>query len=61
MNYAIVAQGCRTGVSTASDDALDGDVILRAQVRSLGVTSADYVVATTNTRHLTLFVNTVEW
>lgn len=51
----------RTGVPTASDDALDGDVILCAQVQSLGVSPADYVVATTNTRHLTLFVNAVEW
>jgi hypothetical protein len=51
----------RTGVPTAGDDAVDGDVILCAQVRSLGLDSADYVVATTNTRHLALFVNAVEW
>jgi hypothetical protein len=51
----------RTGIPTAGNDALDGDVILCAQVRSLGLGSADYVVATTNTRHLGLFVNAVEW
>ncbi|HVA92937.1 MAG TPA: nucleic acid-binding protein [Chloroflexota bacterium] len=51
----------RIGVPTAGDAALDGDVILCAQVRSLGLASANYVVATTNTRHLAIFVNAVEW
>jgi hypothetical protein len=51
----------RTGLSTAGDVALDADVILCAQVLGLGLASTDYVVATTNTRHLARFVHAVEW
>ncbi|MGH2344773.1 MAG: nuclease [Chloroflexota bacterium] len=61
MAAVLWGQTRRTGVPTAADDALDGDVILCAQVRSLGLGSVDYVVATANVRHLTLFVNAVEW
>jgi len=55
------AQARRDGTPTASDSALDGDVILCAQVQSLGASPAEYVVATTNTKHLTRFVHAVEW
>ena len=58
---ALWGQARRTGVPTAGDAALDGDVILCAQVQSLGLSPADYVVATTNTTHLTRFVNAIEW
>jgi hypothetical protein len=51
----------RAGIPTASAASVDGDVILCAQVQSLGVAQLDYVVATTNTRHLSRFVNAVEW
>jgi hypothetical protein len=49
------------GTPTANDTALDGDIILCAQVLSLGIAATDYRVATTNTKHLTLFVNAAEW
>jgi predicted nucleic acid-binding protein len=51
----------RGGTPTANDAALDGDMILYAQAQSLGLSSADYVVATTNPAHLTRFVNATEW
>ena len=51
----------RTGRPTASDDALDGDVILAAQALSLGLSSSDYIVATTNVSHLSRFVSADEW
>lgn len=55
------AQSRNTGTPLASDDALDGDTILCAQVRILGLDTADYVVATTNTKHLSAWVNAKEW
>jgi len=50
-----------TGIPTASDDALDADVILCAQVLSLGLSSPDYIVATTNVGHLSRFVPCEHW
>ena len=50
-----------TGTPTGSDDALDGDTILCAQVQSLGLADTDYVVATTNTKHLTQHVQAQLW
>ena len=44
------------GMPTASDAALDGDVILAAQARSV-----DAIVITTNRKHLEQFVTTKEW
>jgi predicted nucleic acid-binding protein len=49
------------GNPTASDDALDGDVILAAQALSLGLARADFIVATTNVGHLSRFVPCDEW
>jgi predicted nucleic acid-binding protein len=49
------------GIQTASNDALDADVILCAQALSLGLSSSDYIVATTNIGHLSRFVPCDEW
>ena len=51
----------RSGAQTADDKALDGDVILAAQVLSLGMPPSDYIVATSNVKHLRPFVNADEW
>lgn len=48
-----------TGMPTAADKALDGDVILAAQAVTL-VTSA-VVIATTNVGHLARFVPAEDW
>ena len=52
------AQARNTGQQTAHDHALDGDVILAAQARSLGVA---VVVATDNPAHLSRFVPSDSW
>jgi predicted nucleic acid-binding protein len=49
------------GISTASDEALDGDVILAAQAHSLGIPSSDYLVATTNPAHIGRFAPCDLW
>ena len=49
------------GISTASNNALDADVILCAQTLSLGLSSSDYIVATTNVGHLSRFVPCDDW
>ena len=46
---------------TARDNAMDCDTNLRAQVQSLGVSSTEYVVAITNTKHLKRFLHAIEW
>lgn len=51
----------RGGMPTASDDALDGDVILTAQALSLGLSPSDYIIATTNTTHLSRFAHAGDW
>jgi len=50
-----------TGNQTAEDTALDGDMIVCAQALSLGLPASDYVVATTNTKHLSVFVHAAAW
>lgn len=47
------------GKPTADDRSLDGDVILAAQVLTSGFPHA--VVATTNVKHLSLFVAAAPW
>lgn len=49
------------GFQSASDHALDADVILCAQALSLGMASSDYIVATTNVGHLSRFVPCDDW
>lgn len=51
----------RGGRQTASDAALDADVIIVAQVLSLGLSHSDYIVATTNVSHMSRFVTCEEW
>jgi predicted nucleic acid-binding protein len=53
------AQTRRQGRPTADNRALDGDVILAAQV--LTSPYADAVIATTNVSHLALFVRAAPW
>ncbi len=55
------AQARNQGTPTASAQSLDADVILAAQVQSLGLTSAQVTVATTNVGHLSLFVPAQLW
>ncbi len=50
-----------TGKPTADDTALDGDIIFCALVQSLAILAVDYVVATTNTKHLKSFFSADEW
>lgn len=54
-------QARRAGLPTASEHALDGDVILAAQALSLGLSASDYLVATTNPGHLSRFVPADLW
>jgi predicted nucleic acid-binding protein len=49
----------KAGKPTASDKAIDGDVILAAQALALGVPA--FVVATTNVGHLSRFVPAEDW
>jgi predicted nucleic acid-binding protein len=51
----------RSGKALADPKALDGDVILCAQVLSFNLPASDYVVATTNRKHLSVFVTRDDW
>jgi predicted nucleic acid-binding protein len=55
------AQARQMGKPTANDAALDGDVILAAQSYSLSILGYNAVIATTNVRHLSLFVKAEQW
>jgi hypothetical protein len=55
------AQARKDGKQTADDKALDGDVILAAQVASLGLPLDSIVVATTNPGHISRFVPARRW
>ena len=54
---ALWAQLRRRGQPTASDEALDGDVILGAQATRQG----SHLVVTENLRHLNRICNAIEW
>ncbi len=51
----------KKGKSTADNKALDGDVILASQALLLANYGHSVIVATTNTKHLTLFVDARDW
>lgn len=55
------AQAGNLGVATADIRALDGDVIVAAQVLSLGLAASEFVVATSNVKHLSRFVPADLW
>ena len=56
---ALWAQAHAQGRVTADRHALDGDVILAAQARALGLPNA--VIATTNVSHLAPLAPTADW
>jgi len=55
------ARARQRGVPTADRHALDVDVILAAQVLSLGLPASDLVIATSNVAHLSQFVPAEHW
>lgn len=55
------AKSRQQGLPTADQNALDVDIILAAQVLSFGKALPDMVIATTNPRHLSLFVAAKRW
>ena len=50
-----------TGKPTADAKSLDGDVILAAQAKIEELNGNQVIVATTNVKHLSLFVDAREW
>jgi predicted nucleic acid-binding protein len=55
------AEARNRGQPTAPSQALDGDVILAAQAILIQETGNDVIVATTNVKHLSQFVDAREW
>ncbi len=55
------AEARRRGQPTADNKALDGDVILAAQVVTMKRQGDDMIVATTNVGHLGRFVEAKNW
>lgn len=55
------AQARKQGQPTADNKALDADVILAAQAFTISNQDQEVVIATTNVRHLTRFVNAKTW
>lgn len=58
---ALWAQVRNQGLTTADVHALDGDVIVAAQVLSLGFAPSEVVIATSNVRHLSRFAPAEVW
>ncbi|MGK7927945.1 MAG: type II toxin-antitoxin system VapC family toxin [Spirulina sp.] len=55
------AEARRRGRPTADPKSLDGDVILAAQAMMVQEMGYDAIVATTNAKHLSLFVDARDW
>lgn len=55
------AQARNAGIVTADIHALDGDVIAAAQALSLGFSASEYVVATSNIKHISRFASADLW
>jgi hypothetical protein len=55
------AQSRRGGQATSDPKALDGDVILAAQMLTTGLDASAMIAATTNAKHLVRFVPCAEW
>jgi len=55
------AQARKQGQPTADNKALDADVILAAQAFTISNQDQEVIIATTNVRHLTRFVNAKTW
>jgi hypothetical protein len=55
------ANARRMGRQSAGDAALDADMILAAQPAALNRNGGEFVIATTNVRHLTLFAPARVW
>ena len=55
------AEARQNGQPTADAKALDGDVILSAQVRLLCDDNTEAIVATTNVAHLSRFISAFDW
>ena len=55
------ARARQEGRPTAAPHALDIDVLIVAQALSLGVSLSEIVVATTNPKHLSQFVDARDW
>jgi hypothetical protein len=55
------AEARRRGRPTADPKALDGDVILAAQAALVADEGHEVIIATTNVKHLSQFVDAREW
>jgi predicted nucleic acid-binding protein len=55
------ARARNMGVATADPKELDGDVLIAAQALDLGIPLSDFVIATVNVGHLSLFVPADLW
>ena len=55
------AQARNSGVATADIHALDGNVIVAAQALSLGLAPSEFIITTSNVKHLSRFVPADLW
>jgi predicted nucleic acid-binding protein len=55
------AEARNRGYATADPKAIDGDVILAAQVLVMGLLTSEFIVATDNVGHLSRYVPAAEW
>lgn len=55
------ARARQTGTPTADPKELDGDVLIAAQALDLGLPTSDFIIATVNVGHLSLFAPADLW